>query len=69
MGCFPALGRDFGTVGKSETAKVARGLRSLAAGREECPLVGLQQVNPGGDIARIANVAVKAEFGTEERSA
>jgi hypothetical protein len=40
--------------------QAADGLRTweLAAGREECPIVGLQQVNPGGDALQTHALAL-----------
>lgn len=47
---------------------IGRGLR-FAARREKRPLVGFQQVNPSGDVARTAHVAVKTEFRAKEGGA
>jgi hypothetical protein len=64
-----ALGRCFSRRGKREAAQIiSRGLR-FAARREKRALVSLQQFNPAGDVTRIANVAVKTEFRTQERGA
>jgi hypothetical protein len=54
---------------KSQAAQVVSSLGRLAAGRKECPFVGLQKLNPIADVARVSHIAVKAKFGTKERSA
>src|SRR5438067_294612 len=52
----------FRGLGKNQTAKVVRGLGCLAAGCKEGPFVGLQEFDPGTDIARVPNVTVKGKF-------
>src|SRR4051794_14045665 len=52
--------------GKGQAAKVVGSLGCLAARCKEGPFVGLQELNPGADIARVSNVPIKAEFGTQE---
>jgi len=54
-------GRPFGWFGDGQASKVVGGLGCLAAGCEECPSVGLQELNPVGDVARIPNVTIKAD--------
>jgi hypothetical protein len=44
-------------------------LRRFAAGGEEGALVSLEQVNPGFNVAGVANVTINAELGTEEGGA
>ena len=64
----PQLSRDCRGLSNSQTTKIVCSLPRLIAGSEECPLVGLQ-LNPGRDIARVANVAVKPKLRTQIRSA
>ena len=64
---LPWSGRDRGRPGEYQAAKVVRGLGGPAACCEECAFVGLEQFNPRRDLARVANVAVKAELRTEKR--
>jgi hypothetical protein len=57
----------FRGLGKRQAAQVVRSLGCLAARGKECPLVSLQELNPGADIARVPDVTVKAEFRAQER--
>src|SRR6267142_2613449 len=59
--------RYFRGLGKRQVAKVVRSLGCLAAGCKEGPLVSLQELNPGADIARVPDVTIKAEFRAQER--
>ena len=67
-GALPSR-RPFCGLGKGQAAKVVRRLGCLAAGCKECPFVGLQKLNPVGDIARVPDVPVKAKLGAQERGA
>ena len=53
-------------VSKCQGTKVLRGFGGPVARREERPFVSLQQLNPGRNVARVANVAVKGEFSSKK---
>src|SRR5258708_5690577 len=57
----------FRGLGKRQAAQVVRSLGCLAARGKECPLVSLQELNPGADIARVPDITVKAKFRAQER--
>jgi hypothetical protein len=59
--------RDFSGLHKRQAPQVFGGLGSPIARGEECPFVSLQQLDPRSDVACIPNIAVKREFGSEER--
>src|SRR5260221_7035044 len=56
-------------LGESQAAQVVRSLGRLTARRKKCAFVGLQELNPGADIARISDVTVKAKLRAQERGA
>src|SRR6266446_1244648 len=61
--------RDFRGLGKRQAPQVVRSLGCLTARCEECPFVGLQELNPVGDVARVPDVAIKAKLSTQEGGA
>ena len=66
----PAPSRcPFSGLGKGQAAQVVRRLGRPAAGCKERPFVGLQKLDPLGDIARASDVPVKAKFCAKERGA
>ena len=58
-----------GGLGKGQATKIVSRLGRLAAGCKERPLVGLQKLNPVGNISRAPEATVKTKFRTQERSA
>src|ERR1700730_4744619 len=61
--------RPFHGIGKGQAAQVVRCLGCLAARCKECPLVGLQELDPVGDVPSVSDVSVKAKFCAEEGGA
>src|SRR5205823_14031706 len=59
----------FARFGEGQAAQVVRSLGCLAAGSKEGPFVGLQELDPGADVARVPNIAIEAKFRTQERGA
>src|SRR5437588_149028 len=59
-------GSPFGGLGKGKAAQVVRSLGGPAACREERAIVGLQKLNPVGDVARVPDVTIKTKFCTQE---
>jgi hypothetical protein len=53
-------------VGQQKAAQEIRGGLGLAAGREECPAIGLQKANPVLSVAGVAQIAVDRELGAKK---
>jgi hypothetical protein len=53
-------------IAECKTPQVIRGCLCPAAGREECPAVGLEHTDPRCDVARVAQIAVDRELGAQE---
>src|SRR6185437_1420915 len=50
-----------------KAAEIVRCLRGPIRGGKERALVGFEKINPSGDVARVAHVAIKPKFCTQER--
>jgi hypothetical protein len=55
--------------GKRQAAEIIRSGLRLAARREKRAAIVLKEANPGLDVARMTQLAIQRELGTEERGA
>jgi hypothetical protein len=56
-------------VAQHDPPEIVRRSLRFAGGCEESPAIGLQEPNPGVDIARVPHIAINREFGTKESGA